>query len=134
MIKGDKVAGDPDALWLRSKWPRQVWLLVNCIAMVIHFILSKPLWLYHLEPGSMSWGGPGDGLYFFIMLLLPWLAFVLINLVILVGKVGMALFGNDGLRWMLVSVQVLILLGWLAVGVIEQRLSQVPEGVTRMGS
>lgn len=118
------------AVSLKGRWAKPVWCGTNAVVMAIHVWLSKPLWAYHMEPGTMHSSGPGDGLYFFFLLMIPWLLVMLVNVVILIRAVIKRATWGTGWIW----VQLAILLAWLIIAVVEQRLLQVPEGGIKIGS
>ncbi len=57
----------------------RVWLIINLIGLIAYYFLGQPLWL-----GPEDESGPGDGLYFGLIILPIILLAVLINFVALV--------------------------------------------------
>lgn len=98
--------------------------------MAVDVWLSKPLWAYHLEPGRIYASGPGDGFYFFFLLMIPWLLVMLVNAGVLIRVVVERAILGTGWIW----TQVAILVAWLIIAVIEQRLLKIPEAVIRISS
>ena len=45
-----------------------LWAVCNAVAMVLIILASRPLWAFHLKPGDVHSSGPGDGLYFFLVI------------------------------------------------------------------
>lgn len=107
---------------------RAMWLVMNGGAMALHILLSKTLWHYDLKPGEIHSGGPGDGFYFFFILLLPWF---------FAGGVNIALFVLASIRrkpGSLIMLQGLLVGSWIAIALVEQRLMRIPQGVIDIGN
>jgi hypothetical protein len=73
----------PNASWFgKLSLVRRNWYGMNVLGLMAILGLSKPLWLFHLKPGTQHSGGPGDGLYFLFFMLAPWLFFTFLNVVL----------------------------------------------------
>lgn len=110
---------------------RTIWYVVNLAAMALVTWSSSRLWLFHLKPGDFHASGPGDGLYFFFLLLIPWTLFFLVNVALLFRRLFAA--KAPGYPWN-IAPQLLLTALWITLAIMIQRLSQVPEGVISMGS
>lgn len=108
--------------------PRKIWYGTNLVAVLVIAWLSSSLWHFQLKPGSQYYGGPGDGFFFLLFLLLPWLIFTTLNVV---------LFGRDLLvrrKRNILLTQCAVILIWAAVAGLLFFLIRTPEGVKYMGS
>jgi len=60
------------------------WYVLNFVLILLHFWLSIPLHKEYADipRGSLLLGGPGDGFYFFFLLLIPWCLVQCVNLIV----------------------------------------------------
>ncbi len=72
------------------------WLLMNVVGVSLHVLASQPLWTPPGSRGQPYYGGPGDGLYFLILLLLPAVTFGFINVAALFWMVYPAFQRRSG--------------------------------------
>lgn len=107
--------------------PLVVWSTVNGIAIGLHLCISYPLWMFHVRPGDMYWRGPGEGMYFFFLLVLPWVGVMLVN----VGVVIAAFIGRWSKPWK--KVQLILVVLWMLVAAFEFYAVRAPEGAKYMG-
>lgn len=109
-------------------YPRSliVWSVINAIAIVLHLIGSSALWKFHLHPGDRYAAGPGDGLYFLLLVLLPWFGMMIVNVGVTIG----VLVARWSKPWR--KVQLTLVGSWLMVAAFELYAIRLPEGVEYM--
>jgi hypothetical protein len=107
---------------------RSVVAIVTLICVVLHVWSYWPLRSEvsaEIKPGTVIYGGPGDGLWFMVAILFPWLLMQFVN-------VGLALYcsrtvGQAARAWA-------VLLGlWIAAGVAGGSLIECPAGMVCRG-
>lgn len=114
-----------------SKLRRNIWLGVNVAAMVAVLCLSAPLWKLHWKAGEYRATGPGGGLYFFFLVIIPWCLFGLINLFVLVFRLFKP---GISFRSGLLSAELLGTAVWVALAFFIWWATRIPEGVIYLGS
>jgi hypothetical protein len=103
----------------------------NAAVMVLIFLASRPLWAFHLKPGDVHSSGPGDGLYFFLVILVPSAVLMLLNLALVIRTL---LIGGRPQRWLRVWPFALMVGAWFLVAYLLLQLIRVPEGVESLGA
>jgi hypothetical protein len=108
-----------------------LWAVCNAVAMVLIILASRPLWAFHLKPGEVHASGPGDGLYFFLVILVPCAVLMLLNLALTIRAL---LIGGHPPRWARAWPFVLMVGAWSLLAFVLLQLIRVPEGVESLGS
>jgi hypothetical protein len=110
---------------------RILWSIGNAVAMFLIILASRPLWAFHLKPGDVHSSGPGDGLYFFLVILVPCAVLMLLNLALAIWTL---LLGGRPQRWLRVWPFALMVGAWFLVAYLLLQLIRVPEGVESLGA
>src|SRR5690606_4134374 len=67
---------------------KALWYGVNLAAMGCIAWNSSSLWHFHLKPGDLHSSGPGEGFYFFFLVMIPWLLFLGVNIILLIRRLA----------------------------------------------
>jgi hypothetical protein len=107
---------------------RLVVAVVTSIGVALHVWSYWPLHRQvspDLQPGSVSYGGPGDGFWFMLVIVFPW---VLMQ----VANVGLALYCSRTVRQAAYSFGGLLAL-WIAAGLVGRSIIECPPGMVCLG-
>lgn len=114
-----------------AKLLRFTWFIGNAVAIVLIILASRPLWAFHLKPGDVHSSGPGDGLYFFLVILVPCAMLLLVNLALALRAL---LVGGHARPWATAAPFALMVGAWSLLAYVLLQLIRVPEGVESLGS
>jgi hypothetical protein len=107
---------------------RLVVAIVTLICVALHVWSYWPLHRQvtaEMKPGTVIYGGPGDGLWFMLAILLPWVLMQVVNL-------GLALYCSSTVRQAAYALGGLLVL-WIAAGFAGCSFIECPAGMVCRG-
>lgn len=103
---------------------RLVVAIVTLICVALHVWSYWPLHpqvTADMKPGSVIYGGPGDGFWFMLVIALPWILMQVVNL-------GLALYCSSTVRQAAYALGCLLVL-WIAAGFVGCSFIECPAGM-----